>query len=246
MLTRVRARFEGFAATVLVVLASGASPLAAQVEPTAVTIVGSLQSELGCPGDWQPDCAATHLTYDAVDLTWQGSWTVPAGSWEYKAALDDSWTVNYGANATPGGPNIPLALGASQAVKFYYSNATHWVADNIGKIIASVPGSFQSELGCPGDWQPDCLRSWLQDPEGDGVYGFSTTSIPSGSYECKVAHDESWTVNYGGGGVQNGANIPFTVPGDGAQATFTYNTDTHVLTIVVTPVPVEVVSFSAE
>ena len=124
--------------------------------------------------------------------------------------------VNYGANATPGGPNIPLALGASQAVKFYYSNATHWVADNVGKIIASVPGSFQSELGCPGDWQPECLRSWLQDPEGDGVYGFSTTSIPSGSYECKVAHDESWTVNYGAGGVQNGANIPFTVPGDGA------------------------------
>ena len=23
--------------------------------PTAVTIAGSLQSELGCPGDWQPD-----------------------------------------------------------------------------------------------------------------------------------------------------------------------------------------------
>jgi hypothetical protein len=29
--------------------------------PTTVTIAGSLQSELGCSGDWQPDCAATHL-----------------------------------------------------------------------------------------------------------------------------------------------------------------------------------------
>ena len=30
--------------------------------PTSVTIAGSLQSELGCPGDWQPDCGITHLT----------------------------------------------------------------------------------------------------------------------------------------------------------------------------------------
>ena len=29
--------------------------------PSTVTLVGSLQSELGCPGDWQPECAATHL-----------------------------------------------------------------------------------------------------------------------------------------------------------------------------------------
>ena len=29
--------------------------------PDTVTLVGSLQSELGCPGDWQPECDATHL-----------------------------------------------------------------------------------------------------------------------------------------------------------------------------------------
>ena len=35
--------------------------------PTTVTVAGSLQSEAGCPGDWNPACAATHLTYDASD-----------------------------------------------------------------------------------------------------------------------------------------------------------------------------------
>jgi hypothetical protein len=30
-------------------------------EPSSVTIAGSMQSELGCPGDWQPDCTATQL-----------------------------------------------------------------------------------------------------------------------------------------------------------------------------------------
>ena len=36
-------------------------------DPTSVTVAGSLQSEAGCPGDWDPACAATHLAYDADD-----------------------------------------------------------------------------------------------------------------------------------------------------------------------------------
>src|SRR5258705_307704 len=31
--------------------------------PHSVTVAGSLQSELGCPDDWQPGCATTHLTF---------------------------------------------------------------------------------------------------------------------------------------------------------------------------------------
>ena len=42
-------------------------------DPTSVTIAGSLQSEAGCAGDWDPACAATHLTYDATDDVWQGT-----------------------------------------------------------------------------------------------------------------------------------------------------------------------------
>ena len=48
--------------------------------PTSVTIAGSLQSELGCAGDWDPGCAATHLEYDAADGVWQKAFPVPAGS----------------------------------------------------------------------------------------------------------------------------------------------------------------------
>ncbi len=229
-------------ATLLLFIASmlpvaAATPLAAPrvlgadtPDPATVTIAGSLQSELGCAADWDPACALTHLTYDGGDGVWQGSFNVPAGSWQYKAALNGGWDENYGANATPGGGDIALALGASRSVKFYYDHATHWVADNVNAVIATVPGSFQSELGCPGDWQPDCLRSWLQDPDGDGTYNFSTTAIPAGSYEGKVALNESWDVNYGAGGVQGGANYAFTVPNHG-QVTFSYVALTHVLTI---------------
>ena len=48
-------------------------------DPASVTIAGSLQSELGCPGDWQPDCATTYLAYDSGDDVWQGVFSVPAG-----------------------------------------------------------------------------------------------------------------------------------------------------------------------
>jgi glycosidase len=216
----------------LLPIAHAAAPaaLANTPAPTSVTIAGDLQSEIGCGGDWDPGCAASHLTYDAGDDVWQGTWTLPAGSWQYKAALNDSWDENYGLHAGAGGANIPLNLGGSQPVKFYYSHQTHWITDNVNSVIATVPGSFQSELGCAGDWDPGCLRSWLQDPDGDGIYTFSTTSIPAGSYEAKVALNEGWDVNYGDGGVQGGDNIAFTVPGH-ATVTFSYDSTTHVLTI---------------
>src|SRR5512132_3930511 len=191
--------------------------------PSAVTIAGSLQSELGCPADWQPDCATTHLTYDAGDDVWQRTFSLPTGSYEYKAALNDSWNENYGLHAQPGGANIPLDLGSDASVKFYYDHKSHWVTDNKSSVIAVAPGSFQSELGCPSDWDPGCLRSWLQDPDGDGIYSLETTALPQGSYETKVAINESWDENYGQGGVPNGPNIPFTVPVANANVTMTYD-----------------------
>ena len=202
-------------------------------EPTSVTIAGSLQSELGCSGDWEPACASSHLTYDAGDGVWQGSWTVPAGGWEYKAALNDNWTENYGLQATANGTNIGLSLGADTAVKFYYDHESHWVTDNQNSVIAVAPGSFQSELGCANDWDPGCLRSWLRDPEGDGTYSFTTEALPAGNYDAKVALNESWDVNYGQGGIQNGDNLSFNVPNDNAEVTFAYNAGSHELDIQV-------------
>jgi len=186
-------------------------------DPSSVTIAGSLQSELGCPGDWQPECATTHLGYDAEDDVWQGTFSVPAGSWEYKAPLNDTWDENYGAGAVADGLNIPLVLGAATDVKFYYDHKTHWVSDNVNSAIATVAGSFQSELGCAGDWDPSCLRSWMQDADGDGIYTFATDQIPAGNHEFKVARNEHWAESY------PETNVAFTAA-DGATVTFTYDT----------------------
>ena len=199
-------------------------------EPAMVTVAGSLQSELGCDGDWQPDCSATQLTYDAVDGVWQQAFNVPAGSWEYKAPLNGSWDENYGAGAQPGGANIGLDLAADEAIGFYYSHATHWITDSHNSRIAVAPGNFQAALGCSNDWDPGCLRSWLQDPDGDGLYRL-TARLPAGSYETKVAINESWDENYGEGGIPNGANIAFSVDQACSEAFFAFNSATNELTV---------------
>jgi hypothetical protein len=74
------------------------------------------------------------------------------------------------------------------------------------------------------------MRSWLQDPDGDGTYTFVTTQIPAGSYLAKVTHGLTWDENYGAGGAAGGADIPFTVPA-GARMIFSYDLASHVLTI---------------
>jgi pullulanase-type alpha-1,6-glucosidase len=226
-LLRVRRSLFALAAALLAVPV----PAADTPDPTSVTVAGSLQSELGCPGDWQPGCEATGLAFDADDQVWQGTFEVPAGSWEYKAALNGSWDENYGQGGVRNGPNVPLDLAAAAPVKFYYDHGTHWITSNHNAIVAVAPGSFQSELGCPGDWDPSCLRSWLKDPDGDGIYTFTTSRLPAGSYEVKVAIGESWSENYGAGGVANGPNIPFTVPATCAETTFAWSSATKVLTI---------------
>ncbi|MCD4686468.1 MAG: pullulanase-type alpha-1,6-glucosidase, partial [Anaerolineae bacterium] len=206
--------------------------------PDIVAIAGTIQSALGCSGDWQTDCEATYLQYSAADDLWMAIWDLPAGSYEYKAALNGTWDENYGAGAEPGGANILLELAEDTSVTFFYDHKTHWVSDNVNSILANVPGSYQATIGCPGDWAPDCLRSLLQDPDGDGVYEFSTFLVPPGEYEAKVAYNQSWDLNYGMDGAPGGANIPFSVPGVGHDVTFSYNTGDNVMTITVSEEPV--------
>jgi hypothetical protein len=228
----IRLAKQGLVVALIQLLFFSSNALAADTPPpTTVTMAGSLQSEVGCAGDWDPGCAATHLAFDSGDQVWQGTFTIPAGSYEYKVALNDSWDENYGLHATRGGDNIPLNLSGTTSVKFYYSHETHWVTDNHNSVIVVVPGSFQSELGCSGDWDPGCLRSWLQDPDGDGIFTFTTQAIPAGSYEAKVAINESWDENYGAGGIENGANISFSVSEACTDLLFSYDSRTHVLTI---------------
>jgi maltose/maltodextrin transport system substrate-binding protein/arabinogalactan oligomer/maltooligosaccharide transport system substrate-binding protein len=221
------------------IIASGGAPVVTSTSgdtppadgPSLVSIPGSLGMALGCAADWTPECENGFLSYSAANDLWLGTFTLPAGAYEYKAALDGTWDVNYGANAENNGANIALSLDEETAVTFVYDHKTNWIADSVNHPIATVPGSYQAAFGCAADWAPECLRSWLQDPDGDGVYTFTTTAIPAGDYEAKVALNMGWDVNYGVNGELNGANIAFNVPADGAEVTFSFDSSTNVLSV---------------
>jgi glycosidase len=76
----------------------------------SVTVAGSLQSEIGCAADWDPVCATSHLTFDTNDGLWKATFTLPAGDYEWKVAINDSWDVNYGAGGALGGSNLTLTV----------------------------------------------------------------------------------------------------------------------------------------
>jgi pullulanase-type alpha-1,6-glucosidase len=197
-------------------------------QPDNVSVAGSHNAAMGCPGDWQPDCPQAQLALDATDQIWKGKFaTIPAGDYSYKAAINKSWDENYGAGAVMGGSNIDYKAPGTD-VTFYYDHATHWVTSDAQGPIITAPGSFQSELGCADDWMPGCMRPWLQDPDGDGTYTWSTDQIPVGSYEFKVAHGLSWDAPSYGDGANN---LALSVPSAGSVVTISYVLATHQISV---------------
>ncbi|WP_062518802.1 pullulanase-type alpha-1,6-glucosidase [Demequina silvatica] len=212
--------------------------ITAEEEPepgiTSVTIAGNLDSEIGCASDWEPACEAAMLTEGPAGV-WSGTFDVPAGDWEYKVAIDGSWTVNYGANGVKDGPNIAISHDGGP-LTFYFDSRSNVAQSTAEGPTVTLPGSYQDELGCPGDWQPECIASLMADGDRDGVYELSTAEIPAGAYEVKVAHGLGWGENYGAGGVPGGANLSFSTD-DGELVTFRYTLATHVLEIEVANPP---------
>jgi len=196
-----------------------------------VTLVGSFQRELGCPSNWDSRCEKTRFSYDSAGDIWRGTWELPPGKYEYRVTLEGSGQAKHGTTREQDGPAIPLLVRDSGQVTFYYDHKPHWTTDSLNSTIVTVPGNYQRGLGCESGWDPSCMRSWLQNPGGDGVYEFSTREIPAGTYECRVAMNGGWEENYGEGGDRDRANIVFHVTQGRSLVTFTYNSYSHVLHI---------------
>src|SRR5690606_18647094 len=158
-------------------------------EPTDygfVSVPGSFNSEAGCPGDWQPDCDAVQMEEQAGGVWRLSVANLAAGDYAYKVAVEKSWNENYGAGGASGGSDIVLKH-AGGAITFYFDSRTKNIWSTADGPVITLPGSLQSELGCPGDWQPECLATMMFDRNRDGIFQYTTDDLPTGSYEVKVA-----------------------------------------------------------
>ena len=205
-------------------------------QPDTATVAGTMQSELGCSGDWMPGCEKTYLAFDPNSNVWVGAFNVTPGNDQdkngprYKVALNGSWDENYGKNAARGGADIPLVVDQAILVSFFYDHQTHVVADDYNTPIVVAVGDFQTQLGCAKDDDPGCLRSWLQDPEGDGAYAFATKALKAGSYSVGLTISQKTVTS-------KLEAVAFTVAKDNDEIYFGYDTVKKELIVSTTGAP---------
>jgi arabinogalactan oligomer/maltooligosaccharide transport system substrate-binding protein len=96
-----------------------------------VVLPGAFQVALGCAADWDPACRNTELTLQD-DGTYVGTFDIPAGTYEYKVAINLAWGENYGAEGVSNSPtNLVLELAEDSTVTFVYDDETHLVTTTV-------------------------------------------------------------------------------------------------------------------
>ncbi len=195
-----------------------------------VTFPGDYQASAGLGANWDPGAPAILAGDDNGDGVWKlETNTLPAGQYQYKVALNGTWAVNYGLDGLRDGANITFTQVAANApLSFYFDSSDNFITTHPQSDVIVLVGDMLSEIG-GADWDPANLVGWMK-PTGDASVFQRTLHLPAGNWNYKVALNESWAVNYGAGGVQDGANLPLVVPAGGALVRFSYDTGTHVIT----------------
>lgn len=72
--------------------------------PNGVALAGNFGHRLGAE-DWAPAAEQVQMAYSPVSQRWELTAQLPAGTYEYKVAIDHSWEENYGAFGERDGAN---------------------------------------------------------------------------------------------------------------------------------------------
>ena len=120
---------------------------------------------------------------------------MPAGAYEYKVAINRSWTENYGAGGAPGGANIPLTAPGG-TVTFTYDDATHVISDDVPRPVGAERGAHWVRRGVIAWDLPDARE------------GFT--------YRLHAAPDGGMTVD--DGAIAGGTSFPLTLDDGGLPA----------------------------
>lgn len=239
--------FAIFMIVALVFSSLGLHPVKVSAETTKVVLVGDLQSQFISTGaenpgkDWDETSVVTQMTYSDNGL-YSFTGTLPAGEYNYKVALNDSWDENYGfskytnSQGKNDGENIHIKLEEETTVTFYYNDITHKIADS----TYYTPIAADKLPRLTGNLPAEAL-STLSDPDFDGVYS-TVVTVPQGDYTYKVSvpgATEAEDMSY------PESDLALSLPLD-LKVTFKYNTADHSVTaeykiptepVEVTPVP---------
>lgn len=94
----------------------------AAAAPAGIALAGDFGRHLGA-ADWAPDADQVQMAYSPVSQRWELTAQLPAGTYEYKVAIDRSWEENYGAFGVQNGANHVLQHDGG-VVTFRYDHAS--------------------------------------------------------------------------------------------------------------------------
>jgi arabinogalactan oligomer / maltooligosaccharide transport system substrate-binding protein len=129
---------------------------------------------------------------------------------------------------------VVLARDGQQTPRVALTEAGARIRDLIANPLTgmvNVPGSYQAQAGCPGDWQPECPVTAMEQGD-DGIWRSGPWDLTAGDYEVKVALDGGWATNYGVDGVSDGPNYEFSLASAGTVE-FEFDPDTRLLEIII-------------
>ncbi|QRV01486.1 pullulanase-type alpha-1,6-glucosidase [Arcanobacterium phocisimile] len=208
-----------------------------------VFVPGTHNDIMGCTKNWQENCPQAELKLDPASGWYTQKFTLPAGNYQYKVALNGTWDESYGEKngvrgiaSGAGGENSPYHLDSEQEVTFFYNPDTHEFYNTAQRDSWTLPGTFNKDLGCTtggvngGNWDPACLVTLMADPENDGVFIFETLNIPAGDHEVKAAKNFRWNNGEIGCPSEAGGNCHFTAQ-ENKMTRFTLDVNKHTLSI---------------
>lgn len=176
------------------------------VSPLGVHIAGDLQNPGQPTGNWDP--ATTPLSDANADGIYDVVLMLPAGTYSYKFVNGNAWgsdenpipaACNVGSNrsVTVGttAMTVPLhAYGscdpnpAGNPVIFQVDMKTQ----TVGPDGVHVAGSFQSEAGFPGDWDP-ATTAMTETSTGSGIYQYVAWLSDTGHFNFKYVNGNAWS-----------------------------------------------------
>lgn len=139
----------------------------------SVVLAGTLQTPLGCAGDWAPDCEASALTYDEASGLWTGTFDLEVGTYEWTITVNGTWDVSFGIGGQSGmGTNYTTTLVSAAPVTFTFDPVSKltevssegiappppasvegalviWADQLVGPALTELVGDFESEYGIP-------------------------------------------------------------------------------------------------
>lgn len=124
------------------------------------------------------------------------------------------------------------ALTGTQTPQDALTSAANLIRDLISEMIigmVNVPGDYQTYVGCESNWKAGCLNTAMTEIE-TFHWKSGPFYLPAGIYQCRVALDGSWDLNYGTGGSPNGGSYLFSLAHNGS-VTFYWDEGTKILTI---------------